>query len=173
MDIVESQSTMQQAIARGPFEANWEALKAYTVPNWYVDGKFGIFIHWGVYTVPAFDNEWYSRNMYVQDSLAFKHHVETYGPQTTFGYKDFIPMFKAEQFDADAWVALFKQAGAKFVVPVAEHHDGFAMYDCSFGNVLCGRCAAQFRSYPLARCAGAFCAAGAPGECGLLGAVVR
>lgn len=132
MDIAESQRTMQQAIAMGPFESSWESLKAYMVPNWYVDGKFGIFIHWGVYAVPAFDNEWYSRNMYIQDSVAFKHHVETYGPQTTFGYKDFVPMFKAEQFDADAWVALFKQAGAKFVVPVAEHHDGFAMYDSSF-----------------------------------------
>jgi alpha-L-fucosidase len=118
--------------ASGPFTADWESLKMYTVPGWYEDGKFGIFIHWGLYSVPAFDNEWYSRNMYIQDSVAFKHHVETYGPQTTFGYKDFISMFKAEKFDPDAWVALFKQAGAKYIVPVAEHHDGFAMYNCSF-----------------------------------------
>ncbi|HET8841504.1 MAG TPA: alpha-L-fucosidase, partial [Ktedonobacteraceae bacterium] len=78
--------------------------------------------------------EWYSRNMYVQDSVAFQHHQQTYGSQTTFGYKDFIPMFKGEHFSPDAWVSLFKQAGAKFVVPVAEHHDGFALYNCSFSS---------------------------------------
>ncbi|HVU68549.1 MAG TPA: alpha-L-fucosidase [Ktedonobacteraceae bacterium] len=131
MDIEEAQRTLQTALETGPFEARWDALTGYTVPSWYADGKFGIFIHWGVYAVPAFDNEWYSRNMYIQDSVAFKHHVETYGPQTTFGYKDFIPMFTAEKFDPDAWAALFRQAGARYVVPVAEHHDGFAMYDCS------------------------------------------
>ena len=111
------------------FEPTWESLKTYTVPNWYLDGKFGIFIHWGAYSVPAFGNEWYPRNMYIQDSKEFTHHLETYGPQTEFGYKDFIPMFKAEQFDATAWAVLFKEAGAKFVVPVAEHHDGFPLYD--------------------------------------------
>lgn len=132
MDSAEAKKTMQQVIAAGPFADRWESLTAYTVPAWYEDAKFGIFIHWGIFSVPAFDNEWYSRNMYIQDSVAFKHHVETYGPQTTFGYKDFIPMFKAEKFDPDGWATLFKQAGAQYVVPVAEHHDGFAMYDCSF-----------------------------------------
>lgn len=121
-----------QEIARGPFDASWDSLKAYQVPAWYLDAKFGIFIHWGVYSVPAFDSEWYPRNMYMQGSPVFKHHVETYGPQSKFGYKDFIPRFKAEKFDPDAWADLFRKAGAKYVVPVAEHHDGFPMYDCSF-----------------------------------------
>jgi alpha-L-fucosidase len=112
----------------GPFDPTWESLERYQTPEWYLDAKFGIFIHWGVYSVPAFENEWYPRNMYMQGEKAFEHHVKTYGPQSEFGYKDFIPMFKAESFDADAWAALFKEAGAKFVVPVAEHHDGFAMY---------------------------------------------
>ena len=102
------------------------------MPAWYEDAKFGIFIHWGVFSVPAFNNEWYSRNMYIQGSPEFEHHIQTYGPQKEYGYKDFIPLFKGEKFDADAWATLFKQAGARFVVPVAEHHDGFAMYDCSF-----------------------------------------
>jgi alpha-L-fucosidase len=116
---------------RGPFKADWDSLGTYRVPQWFRDAKFGIFIHWGVYSVPAFGNEWYSRNMYVEGTPAFKHHVETYGPQSKFGYKDFIPMFKAEHFNADDWVDLFEQAGAKYIVPVAEHCDGFAMYDSS------------------------------------------
>lgn len=116
-------------IRRGPFRADWDSLGAYRVPNWFRDAKFGIFIHWGVYSVPAFDNEWYPRDMYLQGSAAFNHQVKTYGPQSKFGYKDFIPLFRAEKFNADAWLDLFVRAGARYVVPVAEHCDGFAMYD--------------------------------------------
>lgn len=112
-----------------PFEPTWESLSRFTVPSWYQDAKFGIFIHWGVYSVPAFDNEWYSRNMYLPGSRAFEHHRAKWGKHTDFGYKDFIPLFKGEKFDPDTWISLFKAAGAKYVVPVAEHHDGFAMYD--------------------------------------------
>lgn len=110
------------------YQPTWASLKTYDCPDWFRDVKFGIFIHWGVYSVPAFGNEWYPRNMYQAGSNEFKHHVETYGAQKQFGYKDFIPLFKAEKFNADEWVTLFRQAGAKYVVPVAEHHDGFAMY---------------------------------------------
>jgi alpha-L-fucosidase len=116
------------------FEADWDSLRGYRIPTWYEDGKFGIFIHWGVYAVPAFDNEWYPRNMYREGEKAFNHHVATYGPQEQFGYKDFIPHFRAEQFDPAAWASLFAEAGARFVVPVAEHHDGFAMYDSALSR---------------------------------------
>jgi alpha-L-fucosidase len=115
-------------VAQDRYQANWESLKKYQAPDWFRDAKFGIFIHWGVYSVPAFGSEWYPREMYQKGSAEFKHHLETYGPQNKFGYKDFIPLFKAEKFSAKAWVDLFKKAGAKYVVPVAEHHDGFAMY---------------------------------------------
>jgi alpha-L-fucosidase len=118
--------------AQGPYQPNWKSLETYHVPRWYQDAKFGIFIHWGVYSVPAFGSEWYPRDMYLQGDKVFKHHVATYGPQSKFGYKDFIPMFKAENFNADRWAELFRKSGAKYVVPVAEHHDGFPMYDCSF-----------------------------------------
>ncbi|MDR3752695.1 MAG: alpha-L-fucosidase [Terracidiphilus sp.] len=129
---VQRQLARVDAAARtGPFRANWDSLAGYRVPEWFRDAKFGIFIHWGVYSVPAFGNEWYPRNMYIQGNAAFKHHVATYGPQSKFGYKDFIPMFRAEHFDANAWLDLFAQAGARYVVPVAEHCDGFAMYDSS------------------------------------------
>jgi alpha-L-fucosidase len=116
------------ARARAPFQANWASLASYRTPDWFRDAKFGIFLHWGVYSVPAFGNEWYSRNMYVPGNAAYTHHIATYGPQTTFGYKDFIPMFRAEHFDPNAWVDLFVRAGARYVVPVGEHCDGFAMY---------------------------------------------
>ena len=75
-----------------------------------------------------FGSEWYSRNMYIQGSPEYEHHIKTYGKHSEFGYKDFIPMFKAEKFDPDAWASLFEEAGAQYVVPVAEHHDGFQMY---------------------------------------------
>ena len=118
----------------GPFRPDWESLQKYEAPEWYRDAKFGIFIHWGVYSVPAFGNEWYPRNMYRAGSEEYKHHVATYGPQYKFGYKDFIPMFKADHFDPAVWADLFKRAGAKYVVPVAEHHDGFAMYDSDLSD---------------------------------------
>jgi len=112
------------------FQPDWENIaQNYKFPEWFIDGKFGIFIHWGPYAVPAFENEWYARNMYQKDSKAFLHHIETWGPQDKFGYKDFIPKFGAEKFDAAEWADIFKRSGAKYVVPVAEHHDGFSMYD--------------------------------------------
>ncbi len=116
------------------YQATWQSLETYKVPDWFRDAKFGIFIHWGVYSVPAFGSEWYPRKMYQKDSKEYKHHIETYGTEDTFGYKNFIPMFKAEKFNADKWVALFKKAGAKYVVPVAEHHDGFAMYNTALSK---------------------------------------
>ena len=122
------------SVPSGPFQPNWASLENYTVPDWYQDGKFGIFIHWGVYSVPAFGNEWYPRHMYLADRPEFAHHVETNGPQSRFGYKDFIAQFTAEKFDPDHWAKLFRAAGARFVVPVAEHHDGFAMYDCALSK---------------------------------------
>jgi alpha-L-fucosidase len=130
--VAEAVKSVDAVVARGPFAPQWASLERFQVPAWYLDGKFGIFIHWGVYSVPGFGNEWYPRNMYRPEDRAFRHHVETWGPPWSFGYKDFIPLFKAERFDARGWARLFKAAGARYVVPVAEHHDGFPMYDCSF-----------------------------------------
>ena len=116
------------------FQATWQSLDNYQIPEWFRDVKFGIFLHWGVYSVPAFESEWYPRNMYLKDSKEYKHHIEKYGPHNKFGYKDFIPLFKAEKFDAEKWVDLFKKSGAKYIVPVAEHHDGFAMYNSALNK---------------------------------------
>jgi len=113
------------------YQACWESLIQHPVPVWFRDAKFGIYFHWGVYSVPAFGNEWYPRNMYRPDTPEFEHHRSKWGPQQLFGYKDFIPLFKAEKFDADSWVDLFVRAGARYIGPVAEHHDGFAMWSSS------------------------------------------
>ncbi len=119
---------INEVIANGKYKDTWDSLGQYNVPDWYKDSKFGIFIHWGVFSVPAFANEWYSRDMYMQGSREYEHHIKTYGAHKDFGYKDFIPMFKGEHFDADEWLELFEEAGAQYMVPVAEHHDGFQMY---------------------------------------------
>lgn len=124
----EQLAEIDTVIAGGPFAASWDSLEQVGIPAWYQDAKFGIFIHWGVYSVPAFGNEWYPRNMYREGTPEFQHHVETHGPHNRFGYKDFIQQFQAERFDAEAWARLFHEAGARFVMPVAEHHDGFQMY---------------------------------------------
>lgn len=120
---------IENVIQNGKYKDNWQSLSGHKTPEWFSDSKFGIFIHFGVYSVPEFGNEWYPRTMYDKNHREYEHHIQAYGPQNEFGYKDFIPMFKAEKFNADEWIALFKNAGAKYIMPVAEHHDGFAMYD--------------------------------------------
>ncbi len=133
----------------GPFRADWASLEKYQQPQWYKDAKFGIFIHWGVYSVPAAENEWYPRNMYHPGDGAYKDFQARFGHNGEGcsgapadrsssagckGYKDFIPLFRAQHFDATAWAALFKESGAQYVVPVAEHHDGFSMYDSGLSD---------------------------------------
>ncbi len=126
--------TIDEVINRGPYADSWKSLSEHKPPNWYHRGKLGIFIHWGIYSVPGFGNEWYSRNMYDPSCREFHHHRKIYGDHTQFGYKDFIPMFRGEKFDPEAWVSLFKRAGARYIMPVAEHHDGFAMYETAFNR---------------------------------------
>ena len=112
------------------YEANWESLSKHNAsPDWFRDAKLGIYFHWGVYSVPAYGSEWYPRWMHFENHDIYRHHVETYGHPSEFGYHDFVPMFKAENFDAEEWADLFQKAGARFAGPVAEHHDGFSMWD--------------------------------------------
>ena len=125
------------SIVQDQYEPAWESLKAHDTPQWLKDGKFGIYTHWGIYCVPAYGGNatWYSFAVYRNpESEARKHHEETYGPLDEFGYKDYIPLFTAEKFDADEWAELFQQAGARFAGPVAEHHDGFAMWDTKWSD---------------------------------------
>lgn len=112
------------------YEPTWESLNQYEVPEWYQDAKFGIFIHWGVSTVTGGPIR-YGQNMYREGQPLYERHKEKYGGWKEFGYKDFIPLFKPEKFDPDEWAELFRKSRARYVVQVATHHDGFAMYDSS------------------------------------------
>lgn len=128
----ENPTDSNQGIGNYEIEYSWESIKAHPIPEWFHDAKFGIFIHWGAYAVPAYTTEgyaeWYPNKIY-KDGPDRVYHTENYGPTEQFGYKDFIPVFKAEKWNPDNWAELFYKAGAKYVVPVAEHHDGFAMWD--------------------------------------------
>ncbi|WP_252191163.1 alpha-L-fucosidase [Polaribacter sp. Q13] len=137
--VISCKTKENKEIKEPKYTANWESLKQHKTPEWFLDAKFGIYCHWGPYSVPEYKNEWYAHWMYVnkdnpeakngEASDFYKHHVATYGTLDKFGYKDFIPMFTAEKFDAAEWADLFQKAGAKFAGPVSEHADGFAMWD--------------------------------------------
>jgi alpha-L-fucosidase len=122
-------AALPSRIPSGPFQPTWESLKQnYRVPRWCIEAKFGLFLHWGLYAVPAHHNEWYEKHMYGAER---QWHQEHFGSQDKFGYKDFIPRFTVEKFDPDVWADLFKKSGARFVVPTAQHHDNFALWDSS------------------------------------------
>lgn len=124
------------------YHADWESLQNYQAPEWYEDAKLGFWPIWGVYSVPAFKGdhaaEWYGRWMYCQKDQSSRenqglatalHHHENYGPPEIFGYKDFIPMFTAEKFDANEWIELCREGGAKYFCTLAVFHDAFCMWD--------------------------------------------
>jgi alpha-L-fucosidase len=127
----------------GPFQPSWESLKQYQCPDWFRDAKYGIFMHWGLPSVTdetrPFGTGHYARGMYNQHGKdapphckdIYDWHVKRYGHPSKFGYKDFIPLWRAERFDADALVAFYKKSGARYIVPVAVHHDNFDVYDSS------------------------------------------
>jgi len=118
------------------YNASWDSLRQFTTPQWLREGKFGIYTHWGVYSVPACrpNGTWYPRNMYIEGTPQNEYHKKTYGDPSVFGYKDFIPMFTGEKFNAEKWAELFAKAGACFAGPVGEHHDGFAMWDTAYSR---------------------------------------
>ncbi|MGW0845297.1 alpha-L-fucosidase [Streptomyces sp. NPDC002787] len=128
------------------YTPTWESVNRHpAAPEWFRDAKFGIYFHWGVFSVPAYDSEWYPRNMYVPDHKANRHHTATYGDPAVWPYHNFIdgaedlagrhqefaPKLKSDggAFDPDEWAQLFVDAGARFAGPVAEHHDGYSMWD--------------------------------------------
>lgn len=116
------------------YKPEWESIRShYEVPEWFRNAKFGIFLHWGPYAVPEVSSEKYPKGIYQENwskggIRPYEYHRKHYGDPSEFGYKDLFPLFKAEKFDAKEWANLFKSSGARYVVPVGEHHDGYAMY---------------------------------------------
>lgn len=117
----------------GKYHPDWDSLAKHPVPAWYREKRLGIFLHWGVFSVPAY-HDWYARNMYIKDSEEYKWHLEHYGDPKDFAFKDFIPDFKMDKFDPQLWAKLFREAGADYIVPVAEHHDGFQNYESELSH---------------------------------------
>lgn len=111
----------------GPFEPTWPSLSNYQVPEWYRDAKFGLWAHWGPQCEPEY-GDWYGQQMYNEGSAVYKYHCEKYGHPSKFGFKDVIHQWKAESWDPNALVALYKQAGAQFFVAMANHHDNLDLY---------------------------------------------
>jgi alpha-L-fucosidase len=128
-------SAEARAAPKKPYEAKWQSLKQVAPPAWFEDGKFGIMIHWGVYSVPGWVPhgyaEWYPHKLYrdTDSNEIRQYHERRFGKLPDFGYKDFVPRFKAQRWDPGRWARLFKKAGARYVIAVGEHHDGFAMWD--------------------------------------------
>jgi alpha-L-fucosidase len=112
----------------GPFKPTDESLKQYQYPEWFRDAKLGFWAHWGPQAVPRM-GDWYARNMYLEGGADYKFHLEHYGHPSEFGYKDIIPLWKAEKWDPDKLMALYKKAGAKYFVSMGSHHDNFFLWN--------------------------------------------
>jgi alpha-L-fucosidase len=118
-------------IASGPFQPTWQSLKQYQCPEWFRDAKFGIWAVWGPESVPE-QGDWYARDMYIQGNPQYEHHLKTFGHPSKHGYKDIIALWKAENWDPDRLMSLYKAAGAKYFVAIANHHDNFDCWNSKF-----------------------------------------
>lgn len=118
-------------IADGPFQPYWDSLQQYKTPDWYRNAKFGIWAHWGPQCEPEF-GDWYAREMYMEGNGKYKYHVEKYGHPSEFGFKDVINAWKAEQWNPDELLELYKNAGAKYFMALANHHDNFDLYNSKY-----------------------------------------
>jgi alpha-L-fucosidase len=126
-EIVAAAAAAKTPVAPGPVQPTWDSIRAnYSVPQWFIDAKFGITMHWGLFSVAAYHNEWYEKYMYTTFAA---WHAQNFGPQDKFGYKDFIPLFTAKDFNADDMAELVKESGAKYFMPTVEHHDGFSLWN--------------------------------------------
>jgi alpha-L-fucosidase len=126
-EIVAAATAAKTPVAPGPVQPTWDSVRDhYTVPQWFIDAKFGITMHWGLFSVAAYHNEWYEKYMYTGFS---QWHTQHFGPPDQFGYKDFIPLFTAKDFNADDVAELVKESGAKYFAPTVEHHDGFSLWN--------------------------------------------
>ena len=123
--------TRTEPMATGPFQPTWESLQRYQVPEWFRDAKFGIWAHWGPQCQPE-RGDWYARNMYIEGNDAYKEHLALYGHPSEVGFKDVINTWKAERWDPEKTIALYKRAGAQYFVALANHHDNLDLWDSKY-----------------------------------------
>jgi len=121
------------SVMDGPFQPTRASLRSYSIPEWFRDAKFGIWAHWGPQSAVE-AGDWYARNMYMQGQHQYDYHVKTYGHPSKFGFKDTIPNWKAEKFDPDYLMSLYKKAGAKYFMSMGVHHDNFDLWDSKFNR---------------------------------------
>jgi alpha-L-fucosidase len=117
--------------AKGKFEPTWDSLQQYQTPEWYRDAKFGLWAHWGPQCQPEY-GDWYARNMYIENNPDYKFHLEHYGHPSKVGFKDVIHQWKAENWNPEKLLDLYKRAGAKYFVALANHHDNFDNFDSKY-----------------------------------------
>ncbi len=122
---------VNEPMMKGPFKPTWDSLKQYAVPDWFRDAKFGIWAHWGPQCQPEF-GDWYARNMYIEGSEQYNYHVAKYGHPSKFGFKDVIHEWKAEKWNPEQLLELYKRAGAKYFVSLANHHDNFDNFNSKY-----------------------------------------
>jgi len=115
-------------IAKGPFVGTMNSLTNYAYPDWFRDAKFGIWAHWGPQAVPM-EGDWYARKMYQQRDRDYTNHLANWGHPSTNGWKDIIPLWKAEKWDPEKLIELYKKAGARYFVSMGSHHDNFFLWD--------------------------------------------
>jgi len=120
-----------EKILAGPFSPTWESLANYETPEWFRDAKFGMWAHWGPQCQPE-AGDWYAREMYIEGSWKYKYHIEKYGHPSKFGFKDVINTWKAENWDPESLVSLYKSAGAKYFMALANHHDNLDLYKSKY-----------------------------------------
>ncbi|MEO6733569.1 MAG: alpha-L-fucosidase [Ferruginibacter sp.] len=127
------ESNAGEPIAKGPFKPTWESLQNYQTPEWYRNAKFGMWAHWGPQCQPE-SGDWYARKMYQEGSRHYKIHLEKYGHPSKFGFKDVINEWKAEKWNPDELVSLYKNAGAQYFMAMANHHDNLDLYNSKYQN---------------------------------------
>ncbi len=126
-----AQGEKEFTIAKGPFDGTRESLKAYKIPEWFRDAKFGMWAHWGPQSA-AEDGDWYARNIYIQDSPQYKFHVDHYGHPSKAGFRAVIPTWRASDFDPGYLVSMYRKAGAKYFVSMGVHHDNFDLWNSKY-----------------------------------------
>ena len=124
-------SEKHEKMLTGKFQPTWQSLETHQTPEWFRNAKFGIWAHWGPQCVEG-SGDWMARGMYIEGSDQYKYHKKHYGHQSEFGFKDILPLFKAEKWDPEKLVERYKRCGAQYFFVLGNHHDNFDLWDSQY-----------------------------------------